>query len=321
MLETSVRLLKLLSLLQSRPDWSGADLADRLDVTTRTVRNDMERLRILGYQVQSTTGTAGGYRLGAGGRLPPLLLDDDEAVAVALSLRTAASGTVAGIGETSVRALAKLEQMLPSHLRHRVTALQSAMVSVQRGTPTVDADTLTAIAAATRDHVGLRFDYLDRHGEATERAADPHRLVHTGRLWYLVAWDTRRADWRTFRVDRMRLRTPNGPRFTPREPPEGDAATYVMRGVGSSAWRHQARIRFHVSAEKAADHVPPEAGVLEPETETTCLFTTGGDRIHDLASYLGSLNLDFTVLTPQELADHLSTLATRYKAASHRTST
>ncbi|GAA4060566.1 YafY family protein [Actinomadura miaoliensis] len=315
MLETSVRLLALLALLQSRPEWSGAQLADRLGVTTRTVRNDMERLRLLGYHVHSAPGTGGGYRLGAGAQLPPLLLDDEETVAVALGLRTAASGTVAGIEEPSVRALAKLERMLPSRLRHRVNALQSATVSVARGRPAVDAATLTAIAAAVRDHESLRLDYLDREGEATTRVVEPHRLVHTGRLWYLVAWDARRSDWRTFRVDRLRLRTPNGPRFTPREPPEGDVGAYLMRGVGSAAWRIQARVRLHVPVETAVERIPAEAGLLEPLDEHSCVLVTGGDRLHDLASFLGSLDLDFTVLAPDELAHHLRRLAARYTTA------
>jgi predicted DNA-binding transcriptional regulator YafY len=219
MLETSVRLLRLLSLLQARPDWSGAELADRLEVTTRTVRNDIERLRILGYQVHSTTGTAGGYRLGAGATLPPLLLDDEEAIAVAVSLHAAAGGTVTGIEETSLRALTKLRQMLPSQLRHRTDAVRAATVSVAGRGPTVDAETLLRIAAAIRNSERLRFDYLDHDGTASRRSAEPHRLVFTGRRWYLLAWDDDRQDWRTFRADRIRPRTPNGPPFTPRQPP------------------------------------------------------------------------------------------------------
>ncbi|GAA2609070.1 YafY family protein [Actinomadura fulvescens] len=315
MLETSVRLLKLLALLQARREWSGAELAERLAVTTRTVRNDMERLRILGYQVHSTTGTAGGYRLGAGAQLPPLLLDDEEAVAVAVALSTSAAGTVEGMEETSVRALAKLENMLPSRLRRRVTSLQAATVSVARRGPGVDAATLTGIAAAVRDHETLRFDYLSQRDAPTTRAAEPHRLVYTGRRWYLAAWDTDREDWRTFRVDRMRLRTPNGPRFAPREPPEGDAAAYVMRGVSSRARSHQARIRLHVPLAAAMERLPPEAGMLEAIDETSCLFVTGADDIHDLASFLGSLGFGFSVVEPAALADHLRVLSDRFREA------
>ncbi|MFG1998528.1 helix-turn-helix transcriptional regulator [Spirillospora sp. NPDC048911] len=315
MLETSVRLLKLLSLLQARREWSGADLAGRLGVTTRTVRNDIERLRILGYQVHSTTGTAGGYRLGAGAQLPPLLLDDEEAVAVGVALSTSAAGTVEGMEETSVRALAKLESMLPSRLRRRLSSVQAATVSVARRGPGVDAATLTGIASAVRDHETLRFDYLTQEGSPTVRSAEPHRLVYTGRRWYLAAWDTDREDWRTFRVDRMRLRTPNGPRFAPREPPEGDAAAYVLRGVSSRARSHQARIRLHVPLAAATERLPPEAGMLEPIDETSCLFIAGADDIHDLASFLGNLGFGFSVIEPAELVDHLRTLADRFQRA------
>jgi predicted DNA-binding transcriptional regulator YafY len=203
MLETSARLLRLLSLLQTHRHWTGAELAARLGITARTVRRDVEKLRSLGYPVNATPGVAGGYQLGAGASLPPLLLDDDEAVAVAVGLRTAAGDTVAGIAETSVRALVKLEQILPSRLRNRVNTLWSVTVPLIAGGPTVDPDTLTAIAAACRDHHRFRFVYRDRDGTETLRSTEPHRLVHTGRRWYLVAFDTDREDWRTFRVDRL----------------------------------------------------------------------------------------------------------------------
>jgi predicted DNA-binding transcriptional regulator YafY len=218
--------------LQARADWSSRELADRLGVTTRTVRNDVQRLRSLGYPVHASPGVGGGYRLGAGAALPPLLLDDEEAVAVAIGLRTAAAGSVTGIQETSVRALAKLEQVLPSRLRHRVNALQAATVEIAASGPTVDPEVLTAIAGACRDHQRLRFDYRDHDGSATIRTVEPHRLVHDRGRWYLVAWDVDRADWRTFRADRIQPRVPTGTRFAPRELPGGDVATYLLRGVG-----------------------------------------------------------------------------------------
>jgi predicted DNA-binding transcriptional regulator YafY len=310
MLETSVRLLRLLSLLQSRPDWPGGELARRLDVTTRTVRNDVERLRILGYQIHSTTGTAGGYRLGAGAALPPLILDDEEAVAVAVSLHAAAAGTVSGIEETSLRALTKLQQMLPSRLRHRIDAMDAATVSVAGRGPTVAAETLTAISAAIRDHEQLRFDYQGHDGTDTLRAAEPHRLVYTGRRWYLLAWDAGRADWRTFRADRIRLRTPNGPRFTPREPPS-DAATHVVRGVGSTAWPYQARVHLHAPMERLSEILPPTVGLLHDDG----VLETGGETLHNVAAFLGTLGVPFTVLDPPELRDLLHSLATRYANA------
>ncbi|RAY17123.1 DNA-binding transcriptional regulator [Actinomadura craniellae] len=315
MLETSVRLLRLLALFQARPVWSGAELADRLAVTTRTVRNDIERLRILGYQVDSTTGTAGGYRLGAGAALPPLLLDDEEAVAVAVGLRAAAGGTVTGIEEVSLRALTKLQQMLPSRLRHRIGALETAMLPVAGRGPTVDAGTLTAIAAAIRDRERLRFDYTGHDGTAGARVAEPHRLVFTGRRWYLLAWDDDRADWRTFRADRIRPRTPNGPRFTPREPPGGDAVAHVLRGTGSTAWRYRARVRLHAPAGQVADRLAPAAGLLHDDGEHGCVLETGGDSLPNLVAFLSSLDVAFTVIEPPELRDLLNTLADRYRAA------
>jgi predicted DNA-binding transcriptional regulator YafY len=310
MLETSVRLLRLLSLLQSRPDWPGGELAERLEVTTRTVRNDIERLRILGYRIHSTTGTAGGYRLGAGAALPPLLLDDEEAVAIAVSLHAAASGTVTGIEETALRALTKLQQMLPSRLRRRISAMGEATVSVAGRGPTVDAATLTAVAAAIRDHEQLRFDYQAHDGTSSLRAAEPHRLVYTGRRWYLLAWDTARADWRTFRADRVHLRVPNGPRFTTREPP-GDAAAHVLRGVGSTAWPYPARVRLHAPPAQLAELLPPTAGLLHDDG----VLETGGESLHNLAAFLGTLGVPFTVLDPPELRDLLHSLATRYSNA------
>ena len=314
MLETSVRLLRLLSLMQSRRSWAGAELAGRLEVSTRTVRNDIERLRILGYQVDSTTGTAGGYRLAAGSELPPLLLDDDEAVAVAFGLSTAASGTVTGIEETSQRALAKLEQTLPSRLRHRIDTLRSATVSAAGGGPTVDAAILTVIANACGSREQLRFDYADRDGNTTVRKVEPYRLVYTGHRWYLLAWDLEKGDWRTFRADRIQPRIPTGPRFAPREPPEGDAGTHVIRGVSSQAWRIRARLLFRVPATVVAAQVTPPTGLLTPIDDHSCSFETGANSLHDLAVYFGMIDLPFVVVDPPELRDLVRTLADRFTA-------
>jgi predicted DNA-binding transcriptional regulator YafY len=318
MLETSGRLLRLLSLLQARRDWSGAELADRLGVSPRTVRRDVERLRDLGYPVHATRGVAGGYRLGAGAALPPLLLEDEEAVAVAVGLRTAASGgVVAGIEETSVRALAKLEQVLPSRLRHRVNAVAAYTVTVPMATagPTVDVEVLTAVAAACRDHDLLRFDYEDRAGATSLRTTEPHRLVCWGRRWYLLAWDTERAGWRTFRVDRVRPRIPTGPRFAPRDPPDDDLAAYIARGVWSASWRHRARVRLHAPAEVIAQRIPPGVGLLEAVGKDRCLLHTGAETLETLAVHLGMLGADFEVDEPPELVDHLRMLADRYRRA------
>ncbi|MFC4587582.1 helix-turn-helix transcriptional regulator [Sphaerisporangium corydalis] len=314
MLETSVRLLRLLTLLQVRRDWSGAELAERLGVTTRTVRNDIERLRILGYEVRSSTGITGGYRLDAGSAMPPLLLDDDEAVAVGVGLRAAAAGTVTGIEETSLRALTKLEQTLPARLRHRLDALRHATVSAAGGGPTVDAETLTTIAGACRDNRELRFDYQGHDGRSSSRRVEPYRLVYTGRRWYLLAWDGDRQDWRTFRADRIRPRTPTGPRFTPREPPE-DAASHVVRGTASLAYRHRARVRLEASAEEIAGRVTPAGGLVRPLDEHSCVLETGGDSLRDLVGYLTSLDVAFHVLDPPELRILLRELAERYIVA------
>ena len=237
MLETSARLLRLLSLLQTPREWTGAELGERLGVSPRTVRNDVDKLRELGYPVLATRGAAGGYRLGAGAAMPPLLLDDEEAVAVAVGLRTVATGPIAGIEEASLRALAKLEQVLPSRLRTRVGGLRSIITPVPFASagPVVDPDVLTAVAAACRARERLRFSYLSHDGSASERDAEPYQLVNWGRRWYLVAFDVGRGDWRTFRVDRITPRTPGGGRFTPRPLPASDLAAW------RTGWRSGSR--------------------------------------------------------------------------------
>ncbi|MFJ9370329.1 helix-turn-helix transcriptional regulator [Nocardia sp. NPDC101769] len=319
MLETSARLLRLLSLLQIPGDWNGADLAERLGVSTRTVRNDIERLRHLGYPVHATRGTAGGYRLGAGASLPPLLLDDEEAVAVTIGLRTAAGGGIAGIEETALRALTKLERVLPNRLRRRVNALQAYTVVVPGdGTgPRVDAETLTVIAAACRDHERLRFDYRNHNGDDSRRVVEPYRLVNWGRRWYLVAFDTDRRDWRTFRVDRITPKTPTGPRFPARELP-ADVTDRVTRGVSAAAWRFRASVIVYASAESLSARIPPAAGTVETIDDTTCLLHTGADTPEALAINIGQLGMhgiDFTVDGPSELVELLRALANRYLSA------
>jgi predicted DNA-binding transcriptional regulator YafY len=315
MLETSARLLRLLSLLQNRRDWTSTELATRLGVTTRTVRNDVDRLRELGYPVDARPGVAGGYRLGAGGALPPLLLDDEEAVAVAVGLRTAASGSIAGIEETSVRALAKLQQVLPARLRHRVSAFQSHALPMPSSGPQVDPDVLTVIAGACRDHELLRFDYRAHSGTASRRSVEPYRLVNDRRRWYLVAWDTGRDDWRTFRVDRIEPKTPAGPRFTPRAVPSDQEITArVARGVGEAAWRYQARVIVHAPATHVRRRLPIPVEV-ESLGEDRCAFEPGSDSAEMLALYLGMLGADFTIADSPELVDALRALTRRYQRA------
>jgi predicted DNA-binding transcriptional regulator YafY len=311
----SARLLRLLSLLQSRRDWPGPELVERLGVSPRTLRTDVARLRELGYPVEATPGPAGGYRLGAGAALPPLLLDDDEAVAVAVGLRSAAGGTVGGIEETSVRALTKLEHVLPARLRHRVTTLAAAVVPVPGRGPTVPAEVLVAVSAAVRDRHRLRFDYVDHGGRAARRDTEPHRLVHTGRRWYLVAWDVQRDGWRTFRLDRVRPVVPTGPRFAPREPPAADLAAYVTAGTGAAVWPHQAVVRLHAPAERMAAAVTPVMGAVEPVDEGHCLFRTGADTLEVLARYLALLGVDFDVVEPAELRAEVRALGERFRRA------
>src|SRR3954471_13160595 len=247
---TSSRLLTLLSLLQARRDWSGGELADRLEVTPRTIRRDVERLRGLGYPVESLTGPAGGYRLRAGTAMPPLLLDDDEAIAIAVGLRTAARASVAGIEETAVRALVKLEQILPAHLRRRVSALGSATFTLPVGGPTVDPQHLTVIATACRDGECLRFIYRRRDEVESRREVEPHSVVNLGRRWYLVAWDRGRDDWRVFRIDRLAKPVATGIRFAPRTLPGKDAAAFVEQSITGRPNRYEARVTLHVGAEE-----------------------------------------------------------------------
>jgi predicted DNA-binding transcriptional regulator YafY len=313
-LNTSARLLRLLTLLESRREWSGAQLANRLEISARTVRNDVTRLRALGYPVQAAPGVAGGYRLASGAAMPPLLLEDDEAVAVAVALRSSAGGGVSGIEETSVRALVKLEQVFPARLRHRVNALQAYTVAVPSQGPAVDPHVLATIAAACRDHEVMRIDYKKHDGTESVRSIEPYRLVHLGRRWYLVAWDRDRNAWRTFRLDRMKPKPPTGPHFTPRDLPAEDIAAYVMRSVRSAPAKYEARVNVKASAQTVTERVPREV-VIEPIDDETCTVHARSNSIEMLALYLGMLDADFTVTDPPELIARLNTLAERYTRA------
>jgi predicted DNA-binding transcriptional regulator YafY len=315
-LETSARLLRLLALMQSRRDWTGTELADRLGVGLRTVRRDIDRLRDLGYPVDAAPGVAGGYRLGVGAGLPPLLLDDEEAVAVAISLHTATTGSVAGLEESALRALTKLQQMLPSRLRHRVSAFHATTVPLTGpGRDQADPELLTAIAAACRDQRRLRLRYPGRDGIRV-RDVEPHRLVHTPRRWYLLAWDTGPDDWRTFRVDRIHPPLgPPGARFTPRPLPAGDVAAYVSQAISSAPYRYQARILIHAPAAAVARRSSPAAGRLEAVDEHSCVLHTGSNSLDELALYVAVKGFDFEVLGPPELVPVLRELSGRLARA------
>jgi len=317
MLETSARLLRLLSLLQTPREWPGSELAERLGVSGRTVRKDIDRLRELGYPVDATRGSTGGYRLGAGAAMPPLLLTDEEAVAVVIALRTSVQGAVPGTEETVLQALAKLEQVLPSRLRRRARALQAYTVAVpaDQPAPTVTAELLTTLVAACRDRERLRFDYRGHDGTASRRLVEPYRAVNWGQRWYLVAWDVQREDWRTFRADRIEPRGPTGPRFAPRAFPDDDVAAYVSRRVSGAAWRHYARVTVHASAEAVTARINPAVGTVEAVDADTCVLVTGADTVETLGVYLGMLGMDFEVAEPPELVAQLRELSARYGRA------
>ena len=319
MVETSARLLRLLSLLQSHRDWTGTELAARLEVSGRTIRADIERLRTLGYPIEGLRGPVGGYRLGAGADMPPLLLDDDEAVVATVALQAAASGSIGSspgdVEETALRALTKLERVLPPRLRRRATALRAVTVAVRpdMAGPVVDPAVLSTLAAACREHEGIRFDYQSHSAGTSRREVEPYRLVNWGRRWYLFAYDLNRCDWRTFRVDRISLRTPNNPRFTPRPLPTDDVAAHVSRGASAAAWRYRAAVIVHTPAADLAARINPAAGSVEPGADgQSCVFHTGADSIETLAVHLSLLDADFTVTEPVELVDHLRALADRY---------
>ena len=318
-MSTSSRLLRLLSLLQTPRDWTGTELASRLEVSPRTVRNDIERLRDLGYPVHATRGSVGGYRLEAGTSMPPLLLEDDEAVAVAIAMRTATGGAVEGLEESSLRALAKLEQVLPPRLRRQVATVQSVTMQVRRGRPgpTIDPSLLSELARLARERFQVRFDYSDRKQAGSARRAEPYRLVNAGQKWYLVAWDLDRADWRTFRVDRIRGSISAGARFTARPLTDAEAEALVARGVPPEARKFQARVIVQLPAERLAERIGPWIGTVEALDDERSVLVTGAERVEDIAVHLGWLGADFQVSEPPELVDALRTLSARYTAAAH----
>lgn len=309
MASSSERMLRLLSLLQTHRFWSGAELAARLGVSPRTLRRDVDRLRELGYPVKASRGVSGGYQLAAGAALPPLLLDDDEAVAIAVSLRTAAGGVVSGVEEASVRALTKIRQVMPTRLRRQVAALQDFTVPVMAGA-TVDADTLSIIAQACRDEERITFDYAKPDSPVARRTAEPHRLVSLERRWYLVAWDLERGAWRSYRVDRLSRARPTGERFRERELPAADAAAFVMSGFPRPDLV-DVEVLVHDTAERVRRASMPWAEV-EPRDASSCVLRMRVDYLAWPAMLLGDLGADFEVLAPPELAAHLAEIGARF---------
>ena len=308
------RALQLLSLLQTHRLWSGAELAERLEVTERTVRRDVDRLRELGYPVDATSGTEGGYRLAIGAHLPPLVLDDDEAVAVAVGLRYAAGAAIGGMEESSLRALTKIEQLLPDRLRRRVSALHSSVTSMPWATAedVIDPEALSVLAVACRDREEVRFDYRRRDGEDSRRLVEPHQLVTAGRRWYLVAWDQRRHDWRTFRLDRLRDARLAGRRFTPREIPGGDAASFVATSLGPMLRHHEATLAIDAGLAEVedvlrwVDHTPIKTDA------SSCLVTVRSEDLGRLAITVAriALTVPVEVIEPADLAATIRQLAT-----------
>ncbi|MEU3654495.1 YafY family protein [Streptomyces sp. NPDC032161] len=322
MTSTPARLLNLLSLLQTPREWPGSELAERLAVSPRTIRRDIDRLRELGYPVEATRGSIGGYRLVAGTAMPPLLLDDEEAVAIAVGLRAGAGHAIEGVDEASVRALAKLEQVLPSRLRHRVSTLQNATVPLTRGDgSTIDPRTLTVMASAVTGRERLRFAYRAGDGAETRREAEPYRLVSAGWRWYLVAYDLGRADWRTFRVDRVSEPFATGARFTPRELPTGDAAEFLSGSITRRQPELTVEVSFAAPAEFVAARLPSSFRPLEPTGGNGCrLRATLTDSLEWVALRLALVDCEFAVHEPAALVTHLSDLSARLNRATRATS-
>ncbi|MFK5690647.1 helix-turn-helix transcriptional regulator [Ornithinimicrobium sp. LYQ92] len=314
MAHPSGRILTLLSLLQTRRDWSGDELSGRLDVSPRTVRRDVDRLRELGYPVQTTRGPAGGYRLSPGADLPPLLFDDEQAVAIAVALQTATTG-VSGVQDAALRALATIRQVLPSRLRHRVDALQVTAVPT-RGSldrSALDPEVLLQVGVCCRDHQQLRFDYVARDGTASLRRTEPHRLLSRGGRWYAVVWDLDRADWRTFRVDRMTPRIPVGPRFSPRPLSETQVAGLLQPAPGVAAWPARGTVLMHAPAEAIARWVREDQGVVTALDESTCRVEMGAWSYGAIIAYLLLFEVDLEVLDPPELREAAQQVAGRLR--------
>ena len=304
---TGTRILRLLSLLQSRRYWAGTELADRLEVSPRTLRRDIDRLRDLGYPVEAQRGVDGGYQLAAGAVLPPLLLDNDEAVAIGVGLHSAIqAGTVTGIEESSLRALSKVIQVMPSALRRRIDALAAMTIPVpwQESAASVDADVLVSVAQACRDAERLEFAYSDHRGEVSTREVDPHRLVLLGRRWYLVAWDLTRFDWRTFRLDRLSEPRVTGAHAIPRQLPTGDAAAFVRSSIESVTSRYQVEVLFDAPATAVRERIGPR-GTLESVGAGQCRFRMTSDTLDWPTMALGNAAAEFEVVSPPELLDHL----------------
>ena len=312
MLSSSTRLLRLLALLQTRRHWLGSELAERLEVHPRTLRRDVDRLRQLGYPVHASSGVAGGYAFRPGQALPPLMLEDDEALAVSIALRTATAGAVDGIEEPALRALVKLEQAMPARLRQQLDALRSAILPLDRAGPVVDAALLATLASACREQLRLEFLYADGRGQTAQRSVEPQGLAHTGHRWYLVAWDRVRSDWRTFRIDRIASPPVVGGHFAPRPGPDGgDLKAYVSRSLAVAPFSAQARIVLHAPLADMARRIPASAGVLTVVDDARCLLECGAHALDTLVYWLLVLDVEVEVLAPEALKERLRAVGAR----------
>lgn len=318
MLDTSARLLRLLVLLYSRDHGSGRDLAERLEVTARTLRRDIDRLRSLGYPIRSSVGVGGGYRLEAGTSLPPLVLEDDEALAVILALRTVAAGNITGVENAALGALVKLEQVLPPRIRKRFQPLHDAVASLYPKGPSVDPDLLLALALAHSNRQRSGFRYRDKMDRVTTRSVEPHGLVHTGTRWYLVAWDEDRDDWRTFRVDRIEGELSSDGQFARRQSPDGGIAAYVARSVASSAHTYQASVVFFAPLDRVRPHIPNHIGNLEPMDAQECRLKSGSQSLQSLAIHIMLVGEEFKIEQPPELRQYVRKLSARLHRATQR---
>ncbi|WP_203658848.1 helix-turn-helix transcriptional regulator [Actinocatenispora rupis] len=313
MANTSSRALRLLSLLQTHRHWPGGVLAERLAVSERTLRRDVDRLRELGYPVRASRGTDGGYQLAPGAVLPPLLLDDEEAVALAVGIGDAAQSGIDGMREASLRALTKLVQVLPSRLRTRVDTLRATTYSVAAAGPVVAADILTTVAQTCRDQERLRFRYTARGAARTEREVEPHRLVAAGGRWYLVAYDLTRHDWRSFRLDRLTGPAPTGARFRPRPLPAGDAAEFV-RAAGGAPDPYTVEALVHAPAARVC-RIAGQWATVDPVDDDTCRVTMTSTSLDWPTQALGNVGAEFEVLGPPEFAAHVREWGARFLRA------
>ncbi len=315
-LQASARLLRLLTLLQSRATWAGAELAEHLEVTPRTLRRDVDRLRSLHYPIEGATGVAGGYKLGAGAALPPLSLEEDEATAVFVGLHAAAGTGITGADTSALRALAKLERVLPTRLRKNLRTLSASVLELTGRSRPLNLADVSALAVACSERIVTRIGYGARDGTKTNRHVEPFRLVRVRSLWYLVAWDPAKGAWRTFRLDRIASVAHERQRFKGRPPPGDDLVEYVTKSLSSSAYAHRAKVLLHAPLEKVRPRVGPHDGHFTHVSETTCTMELGAPTLDVLVSRILWLGVDFEIVSPPSLRSHLQTIVARLARAS-----